>query len=148
VIQWLRLPGAVDRLGQGVTDVWYDLNELRLDLALSVQTLLMAAGKVNPAEAQDWVDKNLKTKCSQSPKPRRGAGSADYYLSLAQDDYYAAGSESPGYWQGKGARQLGLAGTVQREAFKHLLAGMSPDGSRPLVQNAHEEDRQCAWDLT
>jgi len=78
----------------------------------------------------------------------RGAASANYYLNLAQDDYYISATESPGYWLGKGARQLALGGRVQRDLFKNLLEGMSPDGSRPLVQNAREEDRQSAWDLT
>jgi len=78
----------------------------------------------------------------------RGAGSADYYLTLAQDDYYISASEFPGYWLGKGASQLGLKGQVHREVFRNLLDGMSPDGSRPLVQNAQKEDRQSAWDLT
>ncbi|MCX6924872.1 MAG: relaxase domain-containing protein, partial [Verrucomicrobia bacterium] len=80
--------------------------------------------------------------------PMRGAGSADYYLILAQDDYYVSASEFPGYWLGKGASQLGLEGQVHREVFRNLLDGTSPDGSRPLVQNAKKEDRQSGWDLT
>ena len=80
--------------------------------------------------------------------PMRGAASADYYLNLSQEDYYVSGSEVPGYWLGKGARQLDLAGKVHRDDLKSMLNGMAPDGSRPLVQNAQHEKRQCAWDLT
>ena len=50
-----------------LTNLGRDLEELRVDLALSVQTLLASAGKIDPAEAMQWVDQNLKTECSQSP---------------------------------------------------------------------------------
>ena len=76
------------------------------------------------------------------------AGQGEYYLSLAGvDDYYTAGSEPPGYWLGSGAGALGLAGEVDKEQFRHLLRGLSPDGDRKLVRNADSE-RRAGWDLT
>lgn len=44
------------------------------------------------------------------------------------DDYYL--EEASGIWHGKGAGALGLAGSVEREAFARLLAGHLPDGTR------------------
>lgn len=62
--------------------------------------------------------------------------SKDYYLDLAAEDYYLSGGEPPGYWLGKGARDLGLEGKVEREVFGNIFDGFSQDGSRKLVQNA------------
>lgn len=81
-------------------------------------------------------------------KPFRGAGRADYYLNLAQEDYYLAGKEPPGYWAGNGKSALRLEGLVSAEAFRNLLDGYSPDGTRTLVQNAGSEKRRSGWDLT
>lgn len=75
-------------------------------------------------------------------------GQGEYYLSLAGvDDYYTAGSEPPGYWLGLGAVNLELEGQLHKEEFRHLLRGLSPDGSRKLVRNADSE-RRAGWDLT
>lgn len=67
VLEMLHMSEQIDRVGFAITNVWDDLYELREDLALSVQTLLVSAGKINRAEAEAWVDNNLKPKCSQSP---------------------------------------------------------------------------------
>jgi len=76
------------------------------------------------------------------------AGQGEYYLSLAGvDDYYTAGGEPPGYWLGCGAQALGLEGEVNKDQFRHLLRGLSPDGQRKLVRNADHE-RRAGWDLT
>lgn len=76
------------------------------------------------------------------------AGQGEYYLALAGvDDYYTAGTEPPGYWLGRGAAALGLAGEVHREHFRQLLRGLAPDGDRKLVRNAGH-DRRAGWDLT
>ncbi len=80
--------------------------------------------------------------------PIKGVGHAEYYLLLAQADYYTAWGNEPGCWFGEGARRLGLEGTILSEAYENLLWGRSPDGSRPLVQNAGDEDRQTALDMT
>jgi hypothetical protein len=78
----------------------------------------------------------------------KGAGAGNYYLDLAQEDYYANRAEAPGQWAGAGAKRLGLSDEVQPEAFLNLLRGYSPDGRTALVQNAGAPDRQSGWDLT
>ena len=67
VLDMLCLSEQLDRLGYVITNLWEDSNKLRRDLALSVETLLVISGKVSRAEAEKWVDKNLKSICSQSP---------------------------------------------------------------------------------
>ncbi|WP_439641642.1 MobF family relaxase [Nevskia sp.] len=50
-----------------------------------------------------------------------------------KDDYYSAGGADPdaqGEWYGEGAARLGLAGAVDRDAFKSLLEGHLPDGQQ------------------
>lgn len=80
--------------------------------------------------------------------PIKGRGGADYYLTLACEDYYTQGGEPPGTWIGHGARLLHLKGQVEAEVMRSVLDGFSPDGRVALVQNAASEDRQCGWDLT
>ncbi|MEQ1495045.1 MAG: relaxase domain-containing protein [Novosphingobium sp.] len=46
------------------------------------------------------------------------------------DDYYADGGLSPSEWQGEGAKKLGLAGEIERDAFRDMLDGKLPDGPR------------------
>lgn len=77
----------------------------------------------------------------------RGPESADYYVNLAQEDYYLKGGEPPGQWYGEGADRLGLFGKVTESELKLLFSGRGPD-KEPLVQNAGSEDRQAGWDLT
>jgi conjugative relaxase-like TrwC/TraI family protein len=77
-----------------------------------------------------------------------GAGSGEYYLKLAQEDYYLEGGEPPGRWLGKGARFLGLEGTVNKATFRNLFDGRSPDGTAQLVQRQGDRSRQPGWDLT
>lgn len=72
----------------------------------------------------------------------------DYYLELATVEYYLNGGEPPGRWFGRGAKQLGLSGMVDKEQLRNLAAGFSADGKRKLVQNGGKEDRQVGWDLT
>ena len=80
--------------------------------------------------------------------PMKGAGQGDYYLELAQEDYYTKGGEPPGEWYGEGAEALGVGGQVGETELKNLLNGYSKDGTEKLVQNAGSEDRQSGWDLT
>lgn len=80
--------------------------------------------------------------------PMKGAGKGDYYLGLAQEDYYTKGGEPPGEWYGEGAEDLQLNGRVQDQDLRDLLEGYSPGRKRALVQNAGEVDRQSGWDLT
>ena len=80
--------------------------------------------------------------------PMHGVGHANYYIELAQKDYYTAQGNDAGVWFGGGAEKLGLRGDVRSQAYERLLWGRSPDGRRDLVQNAGDERRQTAWDLT
>jgi len=80
--------------------------------------------------------------------PMHGVGHANYYVELAQKDYYTAQGNEAGTWFGQGAVKLGLHGEVDSRTFEQLLRGRSPDGRRDLVQNAGNPQRQTAWDLT
>jgi conjugative relaxase-like TrwC/TraI family protein len=80
--------------------------------------------------------------------PMKGAGKGEYYLRLAQEDYYFNKGEPLGQWYGKGADQLGLTGRIDPIALRRLLDGFSPDGRRALVQNPGDPNRQSGWDLT
>ncbi|HAB15185.1 MAG TPA: hypothetical protein DCE44_01925, partial [Verrucomicrobiales bacterium] len=82
-------------------------------------------------------------------KPIRGFDQGEYYLCLAaRDDYYLEGKEPPGYWLGDGARELGLEGLIEKEVFRNLFRGLSPDGELALVHNANSPKRRAGWDLT
>jgi len=80
--------------------------------------------------------------------PIRGGGSLNYYLEMALGEYYTGNGQESGRWFGAGARALGLSGPVDQAVFANLLKGRSPDGVKPLVQNAGHERRQCGWDHT
>ena len=81
-------------------------------------------------------------------QPMKGCGRGEYYLNLAREDYYLSGGEPPGEWYGQGAGELGLKGEIDKEEFRNLLRGCSPDGSEKLCQNAGDEERRSGWDLT
>jgi conjugative relaxase-like TrwC/TraI family protein len=78
----------------------------------------------------------------------KGANSAGYYLKGENVGYYLDPESEAGRWMGRGAVELGLTGVVDPMMLLHLWAGYSPDGRDELVQNAGDEDRDCAWDLT
>ena len=80
--------------------------------------------------------------------PLIGIGKAEYYLNLAQEDYYLRGGEPPGIWHGGTSNLLGLRPTVEAKTFRNLLTGLSPDGKNPFVQNAGDPKRQSGWDFT
>lgn len=64
-------------------------------------------------------------------------GQEAYHLSgVAQslDDYYTGVGEAAGQWLGGGAERLGLAGTVDAEDLRAVLAGMQP-GTGGLTPN-------------
>jgi conjugative relaxase-like TrwC/TraI family protein len=78
------------------------------------------------------------------------AGREDYYLaSLAAtgDEYYLDPTEIPGRWHGALAGRLGLAGTVDADAFRAVLDGCHPDGTG-LVPGAGGKGRVTGFDLT
>jgi conjugative relaxase-like TrwC/TraI family protein len=61
------------------------------------------------------------------------SGVEEYFLGIANPDYYTAGGEPPGRWYGRGAEALGLAGKVEAEAFCRVLAGADAEG-QPLLK--------------
>lgn len=75
------------------------------------------------------------------------SGGGEYYIALGREDYYTAGGEPPGQWLGSGAKELGFFGAVEKDAFRNLLTGHSPEG-KPLLQNAGDENHQAGWDFT
>lgn len=77
-----------------------------------------------------------------------GGGKIHYYLSLARGEYYRSEEAGQSRWIGQGAQNLGLSGTVGKDALERLYAGQSPTGDRPLVQNAGSEERRPGFDLT
>ena len=74
-----------------------------------------------------------------------------YYANLAErHDYYSESGASRGFWWGRGAKELRLAGNVDPEVFKNLLDGKSPDGKRHLVQRRTGDvmKRRAGFDFT
>jgi len=72
----------------------------------------------------------------------------EYYSNLAEEDYYLGSGEPPGTWYGLGARHLNIHNDiVDSKTYQNLMMGGAPDGA-PLVQNAFDEKRRKAWDLT
>jgi conjugative relaxase-like TrwC/TraI family protein len=51
---------------------------------------------------------------------------------LAHSDYYAEGQRVVGYWQGRGAEQLGLGGEVTEDQFEAIRQGLDPATGEPL----------------
>jgi conjugative relaxase-like TrwC/TraI family protein len=75
--------------------------------------------------------------------PVRSAGGAATYF--AKDNYYTAEQNAEGgVWGGAGARELGLDGAVDKDAFERLLNGVLPDGQRV----GQVEGRRAGIDLT
>ncbi|ANI80069.1 hypothetical protein EP837_03685 (plasmid) [Sphingobium sp. EP60837] len=73
---------------------------------------------------------------------RSSSGAANYF---AKDNYYTVeGSAEASIWDGEGARELGLAGQVTKDAFEGILNGILPDGTGV----AQVENRQAGTDLT
>ncbi|WP_277874294.1 MULTISPECIES: MobF family relaxase [Cyanophyceae] len=75
------------------------------------------------------------------------AGQENYYCLLAQEDYYLAGGEPPGIWHGRGLAHFGISGVVDKEQFRNLFRGFSPDGERKLVSNAGKKNHRSGVDL-
>ena len=70
-----------------------------------------------------------------------------YYVSgLSREDYYSEGQEIAGNWQGKGAERLGLAGTVDQEAFYALSENRDPDTGARLTART-KDDRTVGYDF-
>ncbi|HEX8101501.1 MAG TPA: MobF family relaxase [Solirubrobacteraceae bacterium] len=87
------------------------------------------------------------------------ADQATYYLDQAEaradvvesvgggiEEYYVGGREARGEWLGDGAAALRLAGGVDGDALREVLAGMGPDGE-PL-RKSRAPVRVAGFDLT
>lgn len=73
------------------------------------------------------------------------AQASSYYEA---DDYYADGGLSPSEWQGEGAKELGLAGEVERDAFRDMLDGRLPDGQQLGTTHESKLEHRPGWDVT
>lgn len=73
------------------------------------------------------------------------AQASSYYEA---DDYYADGGLSPSEWQGEAAKDLGLAGEVERDAFRDMLDGKLPDGPQLGATRDGKLEHRPGWDVT
>lgn len=80
----------------------------------------------------------LRITQQQSAKDAKG-----YY---AASDYYAVGSELVGLWGGKGAKRLGLEGTVDKFSFDRLCDNLHPLTGDPLTVRTRS-DRTVGYDF-
>jgi len=71
---------------------------------------------------------------------REALSTGEYYL-----DQKVLGQEAAGRWGGEGARRLGLAGEVERDAYEALCDNRRPDGSKLTVRDA--AGRRVGYDL-
>lgn len=69
---------------------------------------------------------------------------AKSYYSTA--DYYTEGQELVGMWRGEGARRLGIAGSVRREAWDALCDNRHPVTGNPLTPR-RKSDRRVGYDF-
>jgi conjugative relaxase-like TrwC/TraI family protein len=60
-------------------------------------------------------------------------GAHAYFLNSGAEQYFLGAGEPSGIWFGGGAQVLGLTGGVTSRVFRHLLAGLTPDGRGPLA---------------
>lgn len=61
--------GAPAEFLRGLTAIYEQIREARVDVALGVEVLLSRAGNVTEAEARDWATENYRGVCSPSPPP-------------------------------------------------------------------------------
>jgi conjugative relaxase-like TrwC/TraI family protein len=79
-----------------------------------------------------------------SISPAKSAANGASYFD--KDSYYAH-EEETSQWYGKGAEELGLNGSVNRDDFEKVLNGISPDGE-VLSKNSGDDDRRAYFDVT
>ena len=90
----------------------------------------------------------IKTMLSISEAIKGVNDAVNYHIHQGKEAYYLAGIGQEGRWLGGAVEPLKLPDTVTAKAFRNLLHGYSPDGHKPLVQNAGHPDRDAGWDLT
>ncbi|EOT6015392.1 MobF family relaxase [Escherichia coli] len=76
----------------------------------------------------------------------RSAGSAGNYYT-DKDNYYVLGSMGE-RWAGRGAEQLGLQGSVDKDVFTRLLEGRLPDGADLSRMQDGSNKHRPGYDLT
>ena len=76
----------------------------------------------------------------------RSAGSAGNYYTN-KDNYYVLGSMGE-RWAGRGAEQLGLQGSVDKDVFTRLLEGRLPDGADLSRMQYGSNRHRPGYDLT
>jgi conjugative relaxase-like TrwC/TraI family protein len=78
---------------------------------------------------------------------RIGPGGEDYYLAqvVSVEDYYVERGEAPGRWDGALARELGLAGRVEADQLRAVLAGRHPASGELLA--GHPARKVTGFDL-
>jgi conjugative relaxase-like TrwC/TraI family protein len=75
---------------------------------------------------------------------------ADYYLDAvarSQEEYYTGAGEAPGYWLGRAASELGLAGEVSEDGLHRILNGAHPLTAQRLG-SPPRGNRVAGFDLT
>lgn len=79
---------------------------------------------------------------------RQNIGATASYYGDGADDYYAKEGDSM-EWQGEGAKDLGLTGTVDNERFKELLAGNIKQGQQIIRTSTRKDSNtRIGIDLT
>ena len=75
------------------------------------------------------------------------AAQAENYF--VKDDYYTEEEQhEASFWLGKGAKDLGLTGTVEKVVFGELLSGTGPNGEVLSGQKIDPKKRRAATDFT
>jgi len=76
----------------------------------------------------------------------KGADAGRYYVEEV-GRYYLDGDEPPGRWHGAGARELGLAGTVDDDDFLAVMDGLDPATDK-LLGTRHTDRTVRGFDVT
>lgn len=72
---------------------------------------------------------------------------AQYYESLATEDYYEIGGEPSGYWVGQLKPAFYLSGEVKKDELRKMLQGYHPTTGEALASNAGDSHKG-GWDMT
>lgn len=80
--------------------------------------------------------------------PSKSANGAIKYFEegLSKADYYAAGEQSIGKWNGLTAQRLGLEGKVQKKEFAALCHNRTPEGEK--LNPRDSQTRKVGYDFT
>jgi conjugative relaxase-like TrwC/TraI family protein len=76
-----------------------------------------------------------------------GEAKSYYIEGHTQEAYYSEGQEFTGYWVGKSASRLKLAGRVDEKSFAALCENRNPETGAPLTART-QENRRVGYDFT